>query len=341
MKHILILLSLILLSSPLFGQETGVLYRYKTSSGFVWKSFGNDKLQTKFEGEIKDGGPNGQGTFTYLNGNKYVGETMDGTRHGQGTITFSSGDEYIGEWKGGTFNGLGTYTFSDGEKFEGEFKELGTSINRFIEDMRRIIGSISEVMTRLSAGDLTAELDEQFEGEFEGESEGDMTMTAPGELVVNDDGSGSWASSDGSQSGSWDADGNGTFNSPQGDGEMTVTHDAEGGISFTDSMGASGSFASDGTVTIQMGGEDEHGSYEDSGVEDAMAGAFGDSGESEEYTSMDASDEAFEHAETEMANAETDGAPADSDSPFGEESADDFTDASGEDEELPKPEDTA
>jgi methyl-accepting chemotaxis protein len=33
--------------------------------------------------------------------------------------------------------------------------------------MRRIIGSISEVMTRLSAGDLTAELDEQFEGEFQ------------------------------------------------------------------------------------------------------------------------------------------------------------------------------
>ena len=56
---------------------------------------------------------------------------------------------------------------------------------------------------------------------------------------------------------------------------------------------------------------------------------------------MDESDEAFEHAETEMANAETDGAPADGDSPFGEESADDFADSSGEDEELPKPEDTA
>ena len=49
------ILSFLLLSSPLFGQETGVLYRYKTSSGFVWESFENDKLQTKFEGEIKDG----------------------------------------------------------------------------------------------------------------------------------------------------------------------------------------------------------------------------------------------------------------------------------------------
>ncbi|MBT3134369.1 PAS domain S-box protein [Alteromonas sp. ALT199] len=52
-------------------------------------------------------------------------------------------------------------------EFDGEFQELGTSINRFIEDMRRIIGSISGVMTRLSAGDLTALLEEQFEGEFQ------------------------------------------------------------------------------------------------------------------------------------------------------------------------------
>ena len=52
-------------------------------------------------------------------------------------------------------------------EFEGEFKELGASINRFIDDMRRIIGSISDVMTRLSQGDLTAVLDDQFEGEFQ------------------------------------------------------------------------------------------------------------------------------------------------------------------------------
>lgn len=52
-------------------------------------------------------------------------------------------------------------------EFDGEFKELGTSINRFIDDMRRIIGFISDVMTRLSGGDLTAELDDQFEGEFQ------------------------------------------------------------------------------------------------------------------------------------------------------------------------------
>jgi len=39
MKHLLIILiSILLLSSPLFGQETGVLYQYETSFGIqeIW-----------------------------------------------------------------------------------------------------------------------------------------------------------------------------------------------------------------------------------------------------------------------------------------------------------------
>jgi len=54
-KHLLILLSiLLLLSSPLFGQsqETNVLYRWKTSSGFQWKTFGNGEVKPKYVGEM-------------------------------------------------------------------------------------------------------------------------------------------------------------------------------------------------------------------------------------------------------------------------------------------------
>ena len=53
----LLTLSLLLLTSTLFGQETGVLYQYETSSGLVWKTFGNEKLQPKYEGEITNGNP--------------------------------------------------------------------------------------------------------------------------------------------------------------------------------------------------------------------------------------------------------------------------------------------
>jgi len=58
MKNLLIILiSILLLSSPVIGEETGVLYQYETPSGLVWKTFGNEKLQPKYEGEITNGNP--------------------------------------------------------------------------------------------------------------------------------------------------------------------------------------------------------------------------------------------------------------------------------------------
>jgi len=55
MKHLLIILSFLLLSSPVIGQETSVLYQYETSSGIQWKSFGDGKVQPKYTGEIRMG----------------------------------------------------------------------------------------------------------------------------------------------------------------------------------------------------------------------------------------------------------------------------------------------
>jgi hypothetical protein len=212
-RHLLIPLSFLLLSFPLFGQRTGVLYQYETSSGFVWKSVGSKKLQPKYEGEIKNGNPNGfgfitypyddksilgewkngkewntkhtkkdgiligkfenrkwilmlgvlyigerngkfgyftekweglenevnwdigkyegeikngspngQGTFTLNDGEKYVGEFKDGKSHGQGTYTFKKGNKFVGGWKDGKRNGQGSITWSDGKKYLGEWK---------------------------------------------------------------------------------------------------------------------------------------------------------------------------------------------------------------------------
>ena len=43
-----------------------------------WFKDGNEKTDGKNEGEIRKGIPNGQGTFTFLDGRKYVGEFKDG-----------------------------------------------------------------------------------------------------------------------------------------------------------------------------------------------------------------------------------------------------------------------
>ena len=80
MKHLTILISIFLLSSPVIGQETGVLYQFKTTSGFIWKTFGKGKVQPKYEGEVSKGIPNGFGVLSY---------------------PFSYGKSVVGEWKVG------------------------------------------------------------------------------------------------------------------------------------------------------------------------------------------------------------------------------------------------
>ena len=62
MKHILIILSLILLSSPLFGQSYAddKEYRYYITSGLLWKTIGKGEIQPKdkgYVGSYKNGVP--------------------------------------------------------------------------------------------------------------------------------------------------------------------------------------------------------------------------------------------------------------------------------------------
>ena len=59
MKQRFIILSLLIISSPMIGMEPIVIFQYKISSGFVWETFGNDKIHPKYKGEIKNGKMNG------------------------------------------------------------------------------------------------------------------------------------------------------------------------------------------------------------------------------------------------------------------------------------------
>ena len=121
MKHLVIFLSVIFLSTNLFAQGTGVLYLYKTSKGLVWKNIGNDKIQAKYNGAIQNGKPEGIGNLTSPNGDKYDGLWSDGKKHGQGTYTFSSGAKYEGIWKEGKKHSHGTFSWSNGNKYVGEW----------------------------------------------------------------------------------------------------------------------------------------------------------------------------------------------------------------------------
>ena len=50
-------ISILLPSSPLFAEESGTLYPWETSSGNVWKSFGDVRYQPQYKGEILNGNP--------------------------------------------------------------------------------------------------------------------------------------------------------------------------------------------------------------------------------------------------------------------------------------------
>jgi len=128
MKHLLLILSFLLLSSPVIGQETGVLFLREVNDNWGWFEDGNKDKDAKYIGEFKDGffedrQPNGQGTITYPNGRKYVGEWKDGLPNGQGTYTFPDGRMYVGQYKDGEFHGQGTLTSPSGYKYEGEWKD--------------------------------------------------------------------------------------------------------------------------------------------------------------------------------------------------------------------------
>ncbi len=124
MKHLfIILISILLLSFPLYGQETGVLFLSLENGELVYYEEGDDDNEGKYVGEIDNGEPNGQGTFIWSDGTKYVGEYKNGLPNGHGTETWSDGSKYVGEFKDGKWDGQGTITWSDGTKYVGEYKD--------------------------------------------------------------------------------------------------------------------------------------------------------------------------------------------------------------------------
>ena len=90
MKHLLIILSIILISSPVIGNETGVLYLYESSSGILWKEFGDKETDPIYKGDVEQGRPNGVGVMTFPDGRKYEGEHKNGEFHGQATYTWNN-----------------------------------------------------------------------------------------------------------------------------------------------------------------------------------------------------------------------------------------------------------
>jgi radial spoke head protein 1 len=63
----------------------------------------------------------GQGKYTYLNGDTYEGEWDNNLRHGYGTYTYTqTGAKYVGQWINGRREGTGELLFN-GYSYRGNF----------------------------------------------------------------------------------------------------------------------------------------------------------------------------------------------------------------------------
>jgi len=108
-------------------KEKGILFRDTPYSKFVeggkkWFKTGNRHTHVRYEGEIENRVPNGQGKESSPYGDKYEGEFKNGLRYGNGTLYFS-GNTYEGRWKNGKKNGYGTFTSPMGLKYLGKWKD--------------------------------------------------------------------------------------------------------------------------------------------------------------------------------------------------------------------------
>jgi hypothetical protein len=88
----------------------------------------------KYDGEFNDGLKQGQGVYSWDNGDRYEGRFSEDRPDGRGKYQFANGDAYEGEVKAGVIVGRGSYTTQAGDVFDGSFvggKPHGIGVYRF------------------------------------------------------------------------------------------------------------------------------------------------------------------------------------------------------------------
>ena len=76
----------------------------------------------KYVGEVRYGKYNGQGVYTFANGNVFVGTFKDDQPDGWG-VGVATDEIYMGEFKDWRLNGQGTFIFNDGDVVIGTFQD--------------------------------------------------------------------------------------------------------------------------------------------------------------------------------------------------------------------------
>lgn len=79
-------------------------------------TFGNHR----YDGNIKDGLPDGRGTMYWADKSVYEGEWAEGKMNGEGIMTRPDGNRRQGRWVNGQMTGPGEIRYPDGRVYRGE-----------------------------------------------------------------------------------------------------------------------------------------------------------------------------------------------------------------------------
>ena len=89
-----------------------------------------------YQGEFDQGNFHGKGRFQYGNGDYYDGQWINNKRQGKGVYHFNSGSEYNGFWKNGQQEGQGVLIEENGNQYQGDWlKGLphGEGVKRYVD----------------------------------------------------------------------------------------------------------------------------------------------------------------------------------------------------------------
>jgi hypothetical protein len=93
----------------------------------VWRlaarpSYDPTAFVAEYQGSMRDGRPEGRGTYRERDGLTYEGHWSKGLPQGEGRLVLASGAEFAGVFRAGAAEGPGRFYDVDGEIFEGSFR---------------------------------------------------------------------------------------------------------------------------------------------------------------------------------------------------------------------------
>jgi len=114
--------------NPMPQEEESIRWDGPCNNGFAHGTgildwYIGTELEERYEGELKQGWADGQGTYISRRGVRYEGSWKKSMQEGKGTVQNPDGSVYQGEWKQGKPNGWGVFRAPNGETIEGEWED--------------------------------------------------------------------------------------------------------------------------------------------------------------------------------------------------------------------------